>query len=162
MCLTLIEWQQSMADEQRLRRVGIDRRVNLALRFCMTAWLAISRWVLLIALLVCLAGAMLTKDMNWMIAAGVVGTVFVVVLIAFMIESPNVRCLMCGAVMLRPLRCTKHTTGKKWLGSYVLRSTLVLAMFPKTMHCPYCGGHYKLSRRSRSGERRTKRNTTSV
>ena len=140
----------------------MDRRVNLALRFCMTAWLAISRWLLLIALLVCFAGAMLTKDMNWMFAAAAVGVVFVVVLIAFMIESPNVRCLMCGAVMLRPLKCEKHATSRKWLGSYILRTTLVLATFPKTMHCPYCGGHYKLSRRSRSGERRAKLHTTSV
>jgi hypothetical protein len=139
----------------------MDRRVNLALRFCMTAWLAISRWVLLIALLVCFAGATLTKDLNWVIAAGVVGVVFLLVLIAFMIESPNVRCLMCGAVMLRPLKCEKHSTGKKWLGSYILRTTLVLATFPKSMHCPYCGGHYKLSRRTHSGERRTKRHPTS-
>ena len=139
----------------------MDRRVNLALRFCMTAWLAISRWVLLIALLVCFAGATLTKDMNWVIAAGVVGGVLLVVLIAFMIESPNVRCLMCGAVMLRPLKCEKHSTSRKWLGSYILRTTLVLATFPKSMHCPYCGGHYKLSRRTHSGERRTKCHPTS-
>jgi hypothetical protein len=141
-----------MAPEQRVRRVTIDRRVNLALRFCMTSWLAIFRWVLLLGLMVCFAGALVTKDMNWLIASGVVGILFVVVLISFMIEAPNVRCLMCGAVMLRPLKCSKHVTAKKWLGSYILRSTCVLATFPKTMHCPYCGGHYKLSRSSRREE----------
>ena len=141
----------------------MDRRLNLALRFCMTAWLAILRWVLFFGLMVCFGGAVLTKDMNWLIASGVVGGMLLLVLIAFMIESPNVRCLMCGAVLLRPLRCEKHSTARKWLGSYVLRSTLVLATFPKSMHCPYCGGHYKLSRRGdRGSRRRTKKHPTSV
>ena len=151
-----------MAENRHTRTVEVDRRVNLALRFCITAWLAIFRWLLFIGLMACFAGAVLTREMNWLIAAGVVGAVFLIVLIAFMIEAPNVRCLMCGAVMLRPLRCSKHVTARKWLGSYVLRSTLVLATFPKSMSCPYCGGHYKLSRRSRHGEHRTKHHTTSV
>jgi rRNA maturation endonuclease Nob1 len=79
-----------------------------------------------------------------------------------MIEAPGVKCLMCGAAMLRKLRCSKHRDAKRWLGSVVLRSTVVLAAFPKSMDCPYCGGHYKLSRtRSRSG-RKSKKQVSSL
>ena len=94
-----------METDRRVRKVVMDRRVNLALRFCMMAWLAIFRWTLFIGLLVCFTGAVVTRDLHWLIASAVLGGVFLVVLVIFLIESPNVRCLMCGAVMLRPLRC---------------------------------------------------------
>ena len=138
------------------RLMAMDRRITLALRYCVTAWLAILRWVLLAGLLVCFGMSVWTKDMTWLIASGVVGGLFLVALTAFMIESVRVRCLMCGAGMLRPLRCTQHSAAKRWLGSAVVRSTFVLATFPKSMDCPYCGGHYKLSRDAKARGRRSR------
>ena len=146
------------------RLMAMDRRITLALRYCVTAWLAILRWVLLLGLLVCFGMSDWTKSMNWLIAAGAVGVLFLVALIAFMIESVRVRCLMCGAGMLRPLRCSQHAAAKRWFGSAVVRSTLVLATFPKAMDCPYCGGHYKFtsdgkvrSRKDPEGKDRSRR-----
>ena len=83
-------------------------------------------------------------------------------LVIFMIEAVGVKCLMCGAQMLRKLRCSQHKDAKRWLGSVVLRSTCVLATFPKSMDCPYCGGHYKLSRSRRGSGVRVKKHTSSM
>jgi len=142
--------------------MAMDRRITLALRYCVTAWLAILRWVLVIGMLGCFGVAVVTQSPEWLMAGGVVGVLFLLALIAFMIESVGVKCLMCGAGMLRKLRCTQHKDAKRWLGSAVLRSTVVLATFPKSMDCPYCGGHYKLSRgHSRSG-RRAKKQVSSL
>lgn len=142
--------------------MAMDRRITLALRYCVMAWLAVLRWVLLLGMLVCFGVAVWAHSPKWLIAGGIVGGCFLLVLFVFMIESAGVKCLMCGAGMLRKLRCSQHKDAKRWLGSAVLRSTFVLATFPKSMDCPYCGGHYKLSRgRSRSG-RRAKKQVSSL
>ncbi|MDA0768203.1 MAG: hypothetical protein O3A87_09595 [Verrucomicrobia bacterium] len=123
----------------------LKRRVKLALRYCVTAWLAILCGLLLMGMVVCFGMAVYTQDFFWLKTGGIVAGALAVGVIAFLIESPMVRCLMCGGAMLRPLRCARHKEARRLLGSTTLHSCLRLAVFPKSLDCPYCGGHYKLT-----------------
>jgi len=130
------------------------QRINLTLRYCVTAWLAILCVLLLVGMLVCFGMAVYSEDLFWLKVGGVVGGVLVVGAIAFLIESPMVRCLMCGGAMLRPLRCVRHKEARALLGSTTVRSCLRLAEFPKSLDCPYCGGHYKFTNDGKVRSRR--------
>jgi hypothetical protein len=123
----------------------LKRRVNLALRYCVTAWLAIICVLLVIGMFVCFGVAMYYDDTLWLKIGGGVGGLALVGAFAFMVESSMVRCLMCGGMMLRPLRCTRHKDAMRYLGSTTLRTAIKLAFFPKSLDCPYCGGHYKFT-----------------
>ena len=123
----------------------LKRRVNLALRYCVTAWVAITCGVLFIGMLVLFTVAVVTKEPLWLKIGGGVAAVLAIGVIAFLIEAPMVRCLMCGGAMLKPLRCSRHRDAKRLLGSTTLSSCLKLAIFPKSLDCPYCGGHYKFT-----------------
>ena len=130
------------------------RRKNLAFRYMWTAWLNLIRWGSLGALAVFMVIALVQKDVSWFVPAGIAAAVFFLVLLMFLMESPAVRCLGCGGTLLRPMRCGKHNTAKRILGSYTLHCTMVLATFARSVHCPYCGMRYRIARSTRREKHR--------
>lgn len=125
------------------------RRAKVAFRYMWTAWLNLIRWISFLVVIAFMVVALLTTDTTWFVAAGIAAAVFFVALLFFLLEAPGVRCLGCGGTLLRSMRCTKHKTAKRILGSYTLHCTLALASYAKSVHCPYCGMRYKISRSTR-------------
>lgn len=125
------------------------RRSNVAFRYMWTAWLNIIRWLSLWTMTAFLIIAFVNKDPGWFIHTGIAGGAFVVALMFFLLEAPSVRCLGCGGTLLRTMRCAKHKTAKRIMGSYTLHCTYVLATYRHSVHCPYCGMRYKVSRSTR-------------
>ena len=130
------------------------RRKNLAFRYLWTAWLNLVRWAALGGLVVFLTIALVTKDSSWFLHVGIAGGVFMMSLVFYLFEASAVRCLGCGGTLLRTMRCAKHRTAKRLLGSYTLHCTLVLATYAKSVHCPYCGMRYRISRHTRLDRRK--------
>lgn len=125
------------------------RRANVAFRYMWTAWLNIIRWISLGAFAVFMVVVLITKEPSWLIHVGIAGGVFGLSLMFFLLEVPSVRCLGCGGTLLRTMRCAKHNTARRILGSYTLHCTFILATYAKSVHCPYCGMRYKISRSTR-------------
>ncbi|NIP96189.1 MAG: hypothetical protein GWO24_23245 [Akkermansiaceae bacterium] len=130
------------------------RRKNVAYRYMWTAWLNLLRWMALILLGAFMTIALFTKDPLWFLPCGIAGGVFLLALLMFVMEAPSVRCLGCGGTLLRAMRCSKHETARRVLGSYTLYCTLVLASYARSVHCPYCGMRYRISRSTRKDKRR--------
>ena len=128
------------------------RRAKVAFRYMWTAWLNLIRWISFLVVIVFMAVALLTTNPIWFAAAGIAAAVFFLSLLFFLLEAPGVCCLGCGGTLLRGMRCTKHKTARRVLGSYTLHCTLVLASYAKSLHCPYCGMRYKISRSTRKGQ----------
>lgn len=126
-----------------------NRRINITFRYMWTAWLNLIRWSSLATLVVFMATAMITRDTDWLMHVGIAGGVFVLALMVFLLEAPAVRCIGCGGTLLRTMSCAKHKTAKRMFGSYTLHCTLMLATYASSVHCPYCGMRYKISRSTR-------------
>ena len=129
----------------------MNRRKNLALRYCFVAWASLLRWVALLAIVGVLLALVVTQNNVFLwVAAGLVVVMLVSALIYF-IEQQAVRCLMCGASLLNKLGCIPHGNAKKLGGSHTLRATVKLATLPHLMDCPFCDGHFRLG--AKEGER---------
>lgn len=137
----------------------MKRRQSIALRYLLVSWVSLFRWVALVATVVLMAVVVLTQDPKMLIVAGVSAGLLLLSLLIFFLESPGVRCLMCGANLLRKLACIPHRNAKKVCGSHTLRATLRLASYPALMDCPYCDGHFRLGGRKGREERVRRRRT---
>lgn len=129
------------------------RRKNLAFRYMWTAWLYLARLAALVAMLACMVVAVVKQDLAWLLPAGVAAGILVVTLVWFTFEAPTVRCLGCGGTLLQAMRCGKHKTAKRVLGSYTLHCSLILATYARSVHCPYCGMRYRVARSTRGEQR---------
>ncbi|MFP6882096.1 MAG: hypothetical protein VCA34_14165 [Roseibacillus sp.] len=129
------------------------RRITITFRYMWTAWLNIIRWSSLATLVVFMAIALITRDTAWFMHVGIAGGVYVLALVIFLLEGPSVRCIGCGGTLLRAMNCAPHKTAKRIFGSYTLHCTLALATYAYSVHCPYCGMRYRISRSTRRVQR---------
>jgi hypothetical protein len=154
----ILENARNVIHNQAYVRLGRDgriygtmniRRSKVAFRYMWTAWLSIIRWISLGTMTVFLVIALVNKEPTWFIHAGIAGGAFVVALMLFLLEAPSVRCLGCGGTLLLTMRCAKHKTARRIMGSYTLHCTYILATYAHSVHCPYCGMRYKIYRSTR-------------
>ena len=115
------------------------RLKGIAWRYMLTSWLSLSRGVALLALVSMLLLTCATRDTGWLLSAGIAGGALLLAQLVFFIESAGVRCFGCGGTLLSGMRCSKHWSAKRTLGSYTLTTTLALSVRGKPVHCPYCG-----------------------
>ena len=128
------------------------RRKVIAARYMLIAWVSLARWLFLATTVILMACAILTKSKAMLAAMGVSGALLLLSAFVFVIEYPQVRCLMCGANLLRRLGCRPHGSARRVLGDHTLHVTLKLARYPDFATCPYCNGRFRLAGKSRRGD----------
>lgn len=116
------------------------------------SWVSLGRWVLIASTIILMLVTVLTRSNGALLATGVSAGLLLLCALVFFIEYPSVRCLMCGANLLRRLGCSPHGDAKRILGDHTLRATLRLASYPDFITCPYCNGRFRLAGKSRRGD----------
>ena len=128
------------------------RRKTIAFRYMLISWGSLARWLFLATTVILMVLVVVTKNKGLLAWTGVSAGLLLLSCLVFFIEYPQVRCLMCGANLLRKLGCRPHGNAKRVLGNHVLRVTLKMARYPNFVTCPYCDGTFRLAGKSRRGD----------
>lgn len=85
-----------------------------------------------------LVAAVVTRDMSWLMAAGVGFLLWLGFSLLHAIEGSSCRCALCSGSLFGVSKNSKHVRARHFLGSYRLRNALQV-VFTLSYRCPHCG-----------------------
>ena len=81
--------------------------------------------------------SLIANDQRLMILGLVLMMIGVLLIVAQWVAASHAGCPLCRTPVLAPMRCMKHRSARRLLGSYQLRVALAI-MFTERFRCPYC------------------------
>ncbi len=114
------------------------KRINTG-RYLFGAFLYAIRIPLAILTIVALVFAVIHKDVDHLILAGILVAVTMLTCLVFIWKSAHVACRLCRANFLRNLKCSVKSHAPRILGSHTLPVALAILARKERIRCPYCG-----------------------